>query len=65
MGMGIFSTGSEVFESPIPWVLEGDPDLRINRPGCETDHSHPPSARVKNKWIRNSTKSSTPAVNYG
>jgi hypothetical protein len=64
MDMGIFRTRSDIFEPPIPWVLEGDPDLRINRPGRETDHSHPPSAKVKNMWIRNSTTSSTPAVNY-
>jgi len=65
MGMGIFHTGSDVFEPPILWVLEGDPDLRIKRSGRETDHSRSSSAKVKNKWIRNSTTPSTPAVNYG
>jgi len=63
--MVIFHTGSNVFEPPIPWLLEGDPDLRIKRPVRETDHSRPSSAKVKNKWIRNSTTLSTPAVNYG
>jgi len=65
MGMGIFCIGSDGFELPLPWVLERDPDLRIKGPGRETDHSRPSSTKVKNKWIRNSTTTSTPAVNYG
>jgi hypothetical protein len=65
MGMGIFLTGSVVFEPPIPRVLERYPDLRVKRSGLETDHSRSSSAKVKNKWIRNSTAPSTPAINYG
>jgi hypothetical protein len=62
--MGIFRAGSDVFEPPVPWVPEGDPDLRIKRPGRQTDHSGPSSAKVKNKRIRSST-TSTSAVHYG
>jgi hypothetical protein len=33
-------------EPPIQWVL-GSLSLEVKRPGCETDHSPPPSAEVK------------------
>jgi hypothetical protein len=41
-------------QPPIQWV-PGALSLRVERPGCEADHSPPPSAEVKNAWSSTST----------
>jgi hypothetical protein len=41
-------------QPPIQWVLEAL-SLGVKWPGCEADHSHPSSAKVKNAWLPTST----------
>jgi hypothetical protein len=36
-------------QTPVRWVLEGKADK------CETGHSHPSNAKVKNEWIYTAT----------
>jgi hypothetical protein len=58
MGIFFFSTASrpalEPTQPPIQWV-PGALSLWVKRPGCETDHSPPSSAEVKNAWRHTST----------
>jgi hypothetical protein len=59
LGIFIFATASGPGLGPtqpsIQWVPEAlSPEVK--RPGCETDHSPPSSAEVKNAWSYTSTQ---------
>jgi len=41
-------------QAPIQWVPRVL-SLAVKRPGREADHSHPPTAEVKNAWSSTST----------
>jgi len=43
-----------IYSHTIQWV-PGALSLEVRRPGCESDHSPPSSAEVKNAWIYTST----------
>jgi hypothetical protein len=53
LGTFLFTTASRTAlgptQPPIQWV-RGSLSLGVKRPGCEADHSPPPSAEVKNAW---------------
>jgi hypothetical protein len=58
-GLGIFlftmsRTALVSTQPPIHWV-PGALSLGVHQPGCEADHSPPPSAEVKNAWSYTST----------
>jgi hypothetical protein len=59
-GAGNFSllrrvqTGSGAHPASYP-ICTGVLSLRVMRPGCEADHSHPTSGEVKNAWSYTST----------
>jgi hypothetical protein len=56
-GIFFFATNPDrlwLTQPPIQWVPD-DHSLEVKRPGLETDHSPPSSAKVKNAWRYNSS----------